>query len=427
MKNSINIVILGLWNIGTEFVNTLNLQTKSIENSFGYKINIKKILISNKSKKRTANIDNNILTTNPNEIFEDKSIKVVVELMGGTNPSYSYVANAIKSNKSIITANKDLIASHGKEIFELAKANNVSVFFEAAVASGTPIISTLIRDLSAVKIQSIRAIINGTSNFILTKMDENRMEFNAALDLAKDLGYAEPDPTNDIEGFDARYKLAILSSLSFNTQIKVNDIYVEGIKNIDTTDFNYAKELGYTIKLLAIVENYNNGILARVHPTMINITTPLAKISGALNAIEIKADMLGEIIIQGPGAGASPTTAAILNDLISLIKNEANSIHSIPNINRKIPLINIKKLESRFYLRFVVKDQPGVLSKMSNILGEKKISIASVIQKENPNLNSGAELVFMTYKSTQSAIDEAIKKIVELDIVEELKSVFRVE
>ena len=198
MKNSINIAILGLGNIGTEFVNALNLQTNSIENSFGYKINIKKILISNKSKKRTANINHNILTTNPNEIFEDNSINVVVELMGGTSPSYSYVTNAIKSNKSIITANKDLIASHGKEIFELAKENNVSVFFEAAVASGTPIISTLIRDLSTAKIQSIRAIINGTSNFILTEMDENKMEFNAALDLAKNLGYAEPDPTNDI-------------------------------------------------------------------------------------------------------------------------------------------------------------------------------------------------------------------------------------
>ena len=347
--------------------------------------------------------------------------------MGGTNPSYSYVIKAIKSKKSIITANKDLIASHGKEIFELAKANNVSVFFEAAVASGTPIISTLIRDLSAANIQSIRAIINGTSNFILTEMDENKMEFNAALALAKDLGYAEPDPTNDVEGFDARYKLAILSSLSFNTQIKIDDIYVEGIKNIDTTDFNYAKELGYTIKLLAIVENFNNGILARVHPSMINIATPLAKISGAMNAIEIKADMLGELIIQGPGAGASPTTSAILNDLISLIRNQTNSIHSIPNIDKNIPLIDIKKLESRFYLRFVVKDQPGVLSKMSNILGEKNISIASVIQKENPNLDSGAELVFMTYKSTQSAIDDAIEKIIKLNIVEELKSVFRVE
>jgi len=427
MKNSINIAILGLGNIGTEFVNALNLQTNSIENSFGYKINIKKILISNKTKKRTANIDANIITTDPNEIFEDESINVVVELMGGTNPSYSYVIKAIKSKKSIITANKDLIASHGKEIFELAKANNVSVFFEAAVASGTPIISTLIRDLSAANIQSIRAIINGTSNFILTEMDENKMEFNTALDLAKELGYAEPDPTNDVEGFDARYKLAILSSLSFNTQIKIDDIYVEGIKNIDTTDFNYAKELGYTIKLLAIVENFNNGILARVHPSMINITTPLAKISGAMNAIEIKADMLGELIIQGPGAGASPTTSAILNDLISLIRNQTNSIHSIPNIDKNIPLINIKKLESRFYLRFVVKDQPGVLSKMSNILGEKDISIASVIQKENPNHDSGAELVFMTYKSTQSAIDDAIEKIVKLNIVEELKSVFRVE
>ena len=346
MKNSINIAILGLGNIGTEFVNALNLQTNSIENSFGYKINIKKILISNKTKKRTANIDANIITTDPNEIFEDESINVVVELMGGTNPSYSYVIKAIKSKKSIITANKDLIASHGKEIFELAKANNVSVFFEAAVASGTPIISTLIRDLSAANIQSIRAIINGTSNFILTEMDENKMEFNTALDLAKELGYAEPDPTNDVEGFDARYKLAILSSLSFNTQIKIDDIYVEGIKNIDTTDFNYAKELGYTIKLLAIVENFNNGILARVHPSMINITTPLAKISGAMNAIEIKADMLGELIIQGPGAGASPTTSAILNDLISLIRNQTNSIHSIPNIDKNIPLIDIKKLES---------------------------------------------------------------------------------
>ena len=191
MKNSINIAILGLGNIGTEFVNALNLQTNSIENSFGYKINIKKILISNKAKKRTANIDANIITTDPHEIFEDESINVVVELMGGTDPSFSYVIQAIKSNKSIITANKDLIASHGKEIFELAKANNVSVFFEAAVASGTPIISTLIRDLSAANIQSIRAIINGTSNFILTEMDENKMEFNTALDLAKELVYSQ--------------------------------------------------------------------------------------------------------------------------------------------------------------------------------------------------------------------------------------------
>jgi homoserine dehydrogenase len=428
MTKNIEIAILGLGNIGSEFFEILQKNLPEIEKISDTKIQISKILVSNINKSRKLEIDNDIITDDPEEIFNNTNIDIVVELMGGINPAYSYVLKCIESNKSIITANKDLIASHGKELFSKAKSNNVSILFEAAVASGTPIISTLTRGLSYSNITSIRAIINGTSNFILSEMEEKNSEFNDALKLAKDLGYAEPDPTNDIEGFDARYKLAILSSLSFNTEIDFNDLYVEGITNIDSIDFQYAKELGYSIKLLAIAEKNEQNILARVHPVMIELNSPLAKISGAMNAVEIKESMLGTLIIQGPGAGASPTSSGLLSDFISLLKNKNKLSDNVPTLNKKFNIVKIENLESRFYLRFIVADQAGVLSKMSNILGEENISIASVIQKENINLDGKwADLVFMTYKSTQSSINQALKKINGLSIVKELKSLIRVE
>ena len=259
-------------------------------------------------------------------------------------------------------------------------------------------------------------------------MEEKNTEFDDALQLAQKLGYAEPDPTNDVEGYDARYKLAILSSLSFNTEIEYNKLYVEGISNIDSIDFQYAKELGYSIKLLAIAEKDKNNILARVHPTMIDSNSPLAKISGAMNAVEIKENLLGTVIIQGPGAGPSPTSSGLLSDLINILKNSNNVLPSAPSLNNKFKVLNIDYLESRFYLRFIVKDKAGVLSKMSNILGEENISIASVIQKENVNLDDNyADLVFMTYKCTQSSVNKALEKISKLSIVETLKSMIRVE
>jgi homoserine dehydrogenase len=222
--------------------------------------------------------------------------------------------------------------------------------------------------------------------------------------------------------------LSILSSLSFNTEIDFNDLYVEGITNIDSIDFQYAKELGYSIKLLAIAEKSEQNILARVHPVMIELNSPLAKISGAMNAVEIKESMLGTLIIQGPGAGASPTSSGLLSDFISLLKNKNKLSDNVPTLNKKFNIVKIENLESRFYLRFIVADQAGVLSKMSNILGEENISIASVIQKENINLDGKwADLVFMTYKSTQSSINQALKKINGLSIVKELKSLIRVE
>ena len=428
MSDRIEIGILGMGNIGSEFVEILQKQTAEIEQASNKKIQISKILVSNLNKKRNTGVNDNVLTTNPDEIFKNENISIVIELMGGVDPAFEYVSKCLDSKKSVITANKDLIATHGKSLFLKAKSNNVSILFEAAVASGTPIISTLIRDLSYSNINSIRAIINGTSNFILSEMEEKNTEFDDALELAQKLGYAEPDPTNDVEGYDARYKLAILSSLSFNTEIEYNRLYVEGISNIDSIDFQYAKELGYSIKLLAIAEKDKNNILARVHPTMIDSNSPLAKISGAMNAVEIKENLLGTVIIQGPGAGPSPTSSGLLSDLIDILKNSNNVLPSTPSLNNKFKVLNIDYLESRFYLRFIVKDKAGVLSKMSNILGEENISIASVIQKENVNLDDNyADLVFMTYKCTQSSVNKALEKISKLSIVETLKSMIRVE
>ena len=428
MSNIIEIGILGMGNIGSEFVQILLKQNSEIEQASNKKIHISKILVSNLNKKRNTGVNGNVLTTNPDEIFKNENISIVIELMGGVDPAFEYVSKCLDSKKSVITANKDLIATHGKSLFQKAKSNNVSILFEAAVASGTPIISTLIRDLSYSNINSIRAIINGTSNFILSEMEEKNTEFNDALQLAQKLGYAEPDPTNDVEGYDARYKLAILSSLSFNTEIEYNKLYVEGISNIDSIDFQYAKELGYSIKLLAIAEKDKNNILARVHPTMIDSNSPLAKISGAMNAVEIKENLLGTVIIQGPGAGPSPTSSGLLSDLINILKNSNNILPSTPSLNNKFKVLNIDYLESRFYLRFIVQDKAGVLSKMSNILGEENISIASVIQKENVNLDDNyADLVFMTYKCTQSSVNKALEKISKLSIVETLKSMIRVE
>ena len=428
MSDRIEIGILGMGNIGSEFVEILQKQTAEIEQASNKKIQISKILVSNLNKKRNTGVNDNVLTTNPDEIFKNENISIVIELMGGVDPAFEYVSKCLDSKKSVITANKDLIATHGKSLFQKAKSNNVSILFEAAVASGTPIISTLIRDLSYSNINSIRAIINGTSNFILSEMEEKNTEFDDALQLAQKLGYAEPDPTNDVEGYDARYKLAILSSLSFNTEIEYNKLYVEGISNIDSIDFQYAKELGYSIKLLAIAEKDKNNILARVHPTMIDSNSPLAKISGAMNAVEIKENLLGTVIIQGPGAGPSPTSSGLLSDLINILKNSNNVLPSTPSLNNKFKVLNIDYLESRFYLRFIVKDKAGVLSKMSNILGEENISIASVIQKENVNLDDNyADLVFMTYKCTQSSVNKALEKISKLSIVETLKSMIRVE
>tara|TARA_Y100000748_G_scaffold68375_3_gene55732 strand:- start:11 stop:1297 length:1287 start_codon:yes stop_codon:yes gene_type:complete len=428
MSDMIEIGILGMGNIGSEFVEILQKQTAEIEQASNKKIQISKILVSNLNKKRNTGVNDNVLTTNPDEIFKNENISIVIELMGGVDPAFEYVSKCLDSKKSVITANKDLIATHGKSLFQKAKSNNVSILFEAAVASGTPIISTLVRDLSYSNINSIRAIINGTSNFILSEMEEKNTEFDDALQLAQKLGYAEPDPTNDVEGYDARYKLAILSSLSFNTEIEYNKLYVEGISNIDSIDFQYAKELGYSIKLLAIAEKDKNNILARVHPTMIDSNSPLAKISGAMNAVEIKENLLGTVIIQGPGAGPSPTSSGLLSDLINILKNSNNVLPSTPSLNNKFKVLNIDYLESRFYLRFIVKDKAGVLSKMSNILGEENISIASVIQKENVNLDDNyADLVFMTYKCTQSSVNKALEKISKLSIVKTLKSMIRVE
>ena len=428
MSDMIEIGILGMGNIGSEFVEILQKQTAEIEQASNKKIQISKILVSNLNKKRNTGVNDNVLTTNPDEIFKNENISIVIELMGGVDPAFEYVSKCLDSKKSVITANKDLIATHGKSLFLKAKSNNVSILFEAAVASGTPIISTQIRDLSYSNINSIRAIINGTSNFILSEMEEKNTEFDDALELAQKLGYAEPDPTNDVEGYDARYKLAILSSLSFNTEIEYNKLYVEGISNIDSIDFQYAKELGYSIKLLAIAEKDKNNILARVHPTMIDSNSPLAKISGAMNAVEIKENLLGTVIIQGPGAGPSPTSSGLLSDLFNILKNSNNVLPSTPSLNNKFKVLNIDYLESRFYLRFIVKDKAGVLSKMSNILGEENISIASVIQKENVNLDDNyADLVFMTYKCTQSSVNKALEKISKLSIVETLKSMIRVE
>jgi homoserine dehydrogenase len=419
--------LLGGGQVGQALFKILYSEKETILNILREPLEIKKILVRDLNKKRE--IPKDLLTTNPEEIILDPEIPIIVELMGGIEPAYSYIKKALEEKKVVVTANKEVIALYGEELYKIARKNGVDILFEASVGGGIPIIKTIKEAMVVDKVKEIWAILNGTTNYILTKMEEEMKDFDESLKRAQELGYAEPDPSKDISGLDTAYKLSILSSFAYHTTIKPQHMYREGIENITLRDLLYAKELGYKIKLLAISKENNGEIETRVHPTMIPINSPLASIRGVYNAILLKTEKRGDILLYGEGAGPYPTSMALLSDIL---ESAYTLLYSLPRYYSFAYLYpskikNYENFLTRYYIRIWVKDQPGVLAQIAKILGENSISISSVIQKETSEKEEKAEIVILTHKTNESSMQKAISEIKKLPILENWGSLIRIE
>ena len=395
----------------------------------GCSISLRKALVRDLAKDRSFELPRRLLTDNVADILDDPEVDIVVEVMGGHDPAFDCILKAVSLGKHVVTANKEVMAQHGPDILTMARKKGVQVLFEASVAGGTPIIAPLLRDLVANEIVGVRAIINGTTNYILTRMAQEGVDFADALAEAQELGYAESDPTNDVEGVDAAYKLAILSTLCFRARVKDTDVFREGITRLTARDFQYARELGYTIKLLAIADKKGGAVQARVHPALVPSDVMIAKVDGVLNAIEVDTDLAGRVLFHGAGAGAMPTTSAVVADIVDIARNLAGNVvpPSPISLDETVAIRPMRELETKYYLRLNVADRPGVFAEIAKALGDLSISIASVIQKEADEAAQRAEIVLMTHRAKEAAIQEALRVLDGLDVVSEVGNLVRVE
>ncbi len=432
MKN-ISIGLIGFGNIGTGVVKLLQQNEKLITQKLGAKLVLKKIADINITSSRGVKVPPNTLTTNAQDILNDPDISIVIELMGGYEPARTFVLDAIKKGKHVVTANKAMLATYGNEIFPAAQKEGVDIGFEASVGGTIPIIKTLKESLVANKINSIVGIMNGTCNFILTKMTDEGKPFDMVLKEAQQLGFAEADPTFDIEGIDTSHKMAIVLSLAYGRKVNLKEIYLEGITKISSEDIAFAKELGYRIKLLAIGMLKGDAVEARIHPTMIASGHLLANVNRNYNAFHLVGDASGPVFLFGQGAGMMPTASAVFSDILDSARNVMKGIsgrvplRSITETGMKtIKLIPMDNIETKYYFRFSVLDRPGVLSKISGILGEHNISLATVIQKARGEAGP-VPIVMTTYKAKEKDVRQALKKIDKLNIVRGKTIFIRIE
>ncbi|TRZ94065.1 MAG: homoserine dehydrogenase, partial [Dehalococcoidia bacterium] len=363
------------------------------------------------------------------EVVSHPEIDIVIELIGGEHPAFEYIRECLISGKHVVTANKEVMAKHGCELLVLAQEHQVALRYEASVGGGIPLIAPFQQDLVANDISAIHAILNGTTNYILTQMAKEGLDFSVALKQAQELGYAEANPANDIDGVDAAYKLAILATIAFNTEIRMENVYHEGISRLQARDFRYARELGCAIKLLAIAKRTGESIEARVHPVFIPEDSLLAKVDGVYNAIQVEGDLVGKVIFYGEGAGPSATSSALVSDVINIAQNinrEASNAPRLPFESGQT-VRPMAEIETRYYVRMSVADQPGVLAQISKILGDHLISISSVIQKEADPSNHIAEIVIMTHPAKEQAVQQALKETERLTVVKEIINFVRVE
>jgi homoserine dehydrogenase len=383
-------------------------------------------VVRDDSRKRDVDLDTSAISTNLDSVIANPDVAIVVELMGGEDPAFDYITSALKAGQHVVTANKEVMAKRGSELLATAAENNVHLYYEASVAGGIPIIGPLMNDLTANRIQSVRGIINGTTNFILTKMAHEGADFNDVLSEAQDLGYAESDPTADVDGFDALYKISVLARLAYHTEVSVDVIHREGIREVDAKDFRYASELGYTIKLLAVAQaSSESGLLARVHPALIPLEVPMASVNGVLNAVEVEGDLVGPLWFQGPGAGPNPTGSAVMGDILRIANGASSSSSSAAP--EPFSVASMDDHVCQYYIRLTASDRPGVLANVARLLGEADISINSVLQKDTDIENGHADLVIMTHPAREANMQSAVSSIRELDTVLQLDSLLRVE
>lgn len=403
--------ILGLGTVGGGVVNVLQKNSASIERRTGVKIEVILAGVRDVTQKRICDTSNIKLTEDPFEVVNHPDIDVVLELIGGTGLTKKLVETAINNGKHVITANKALIANHGNELIKLANKKQVRLLFEASVAGGIPIIKSLEQGLSANNIESLAGIINGTSNFILTDMKEKGRDFDDALKEAQALGYAEEDPTFDIEGIDAAHKLSILAAIAFGTELQFNQVYTKGISGITTEDILHATELGYTIKHLGITKRTGNGIELRVHPTLVSNKQLIAQVDGVMNAVMVKSNALGISLYYGAGAGDEATASAVIADLIDIINNQTSNHILGWKSQQKLAVINNDEIHSEFFLRLIVSDIKGVLAKVTGIFNDHNVSIEALIQKQVDE-NKNAHIAITTDKVSTKAI-MSIKAAIE--------------
>ena len=414
MMNKINIGLFGFGVVGQGVVKYLINNGSVYKKQYDTDFFLKTLCDRNYEKKDTSKLTKTTLTKNVDDILNDETISVFIELIGGVEPAYDIVKKALKKGKNVITANKTLIATHGKELFQLAKENVCHIYYESAVGAGIPVIKTISEGIAGNEYTGVYGIINGTCNFILDEMADKGLSFQEALELAQEKGYAESDPTLDINGMDATYKLAILINLAFGKFINIEDIYTEGITDLDRYDIESVDNMGMCIKLLAIAKKTNKTIEARVHPTLVKKTAPLANIRGVLNAIFLETKPLGNILLSGEGAGQFAAASGVVSDLINLISND-KSKRLYCNDLRNVPLTinNFDNLETQYYLRFMAKDKAGVLSEITDILGKQGISINSVNQKIH-NKRVYVPIVILTEYTTEKKLKIALDEIRQL-------------
>lgn len=422
----INVAFLGMGNVGCGVYNVLKQNEATIIHRDDLKFNIKKILVRDINKDRGISLDSGILTNDIKDILEDDSISLVVEVMGGINPAREYIEAVLLSGINVVTANKELISNYWPSIERCAKKGNAGMYYEASVGGGIPIIKTFLDSLQANKIEKISAIINGTTNYILTKMTDLGISYEQALSEAQAKGLAEPDPTNDVEGLDSKYKLSILASLAFHAKIPVDKIYCEGITKIKVADILYGKEFGYVVKLLAIAKRNGERIDVRVHPSFIPKRHPLASVHDAYNAIFIQGDTVGKLMLYGQGAGANPTASAIISDMVKASqthKHHYNTFHNSEHASADITFED--DWMGEYYIRVKVNDKPGVLAKVAGAFAAYNVSVESVMQKNHGDVT--VPLIFITNRASEKSIMNTLEMMKNAKSIISIESIIRVE
>ena len=425
LKN-IKVALLGSGTVGTGVYKLIERQREELPHKVGAGLTVSKVLVRDKNKKREG-IDPSVLTDQWEDIITDDEIQIVVEVMGGIEPARTYITEALQAGKNVVTANKDLMAVHGGELLDIASHNGCDLLFEASVAGGIPIIRPLKQCLAGNHMTEVMGIVNGTTNFILTKMTQEGMEFKDALALATELGYAEADPTADIEGLDAGRKVAILASVAFNSRVVFNDVYTEGIAKITSKDIHYAKEMGRDIKLLGVARNEADGIEAYVCPMLIPSSHPLATVNDSYNAVFVHGDAVEDAMFFGRGAGELPTASAVVGDVFDIVRNIlAGCCGRIGcTCYKNIPVKKMEDTHNRYFLRLKVEDRCGVLAEMTAIFAKYQVSVAQIIQKDT-KVEGCAEVVVITEKVREGDFRTAIEELRNRDSVRKISTIIRV-
>ena len=424
----VGIALLGLGTVGGGTYRILQKNHEMIKKSEGVDLEIRCVLERNLDRCRELGVDESIVSCDIDRVVNDPEIKIVAEFFGGIEPARTFLIKCLLAGKSIVTANKEMFSKHWHELEAAAKKGKAGLYFEASCVGGVPIIRTLQESMQGNNIQSLKGIINGTTNYILSKMSDTGADYAETLKEAQDLGYAEANPSADVDGYDATYKLSILSSLAFRRKVPLDIIYREGISNVSSTDISYGRELGLTLKLLGISKLHEDGrVEARVHPVFIPDSEPLATVKGSFNAVHIVGDAVGDIMLYGRGAGDLPTGSAIVSDIVYAANQKTHKLTCFKNDGLHIPYREfVRDFESEYYVRMTVKEEIGVLASVSGIFGRGGVSIKSVIQKGEEK-DGLVTIIYETHKTIESNMEKAIRKIKKLPAVVEVNSLIRIE